>query len=287
MKTPPTCLLAAHGQEAEIAPGCGALLVAYRAHGRDILYAPEPWIEHFPEPLRFGNPMLFPLAGAVTSAAGANSYMHDGVAYRIASHGFARHLPWRVIEVTDSSLECLLTATKFTTIMFPWKFSLRAKWELTTAGLEMRVIVKNEGGPGPMPVHFGWHPYFLLTEPQDRYRLDPPNAKHVHLDATGETLAHVSKPGTALDATLHGTWVYQGSPPLRAELLHADRGLVAWVETLGDVLSTLAIWSPAVDAPFVCLEPWTGPPNALNNPDLLPHLNEGETLEVGMRMGGS
>ncbi len=283
MKTPETIQLDAQDQQACIAPGCGALLLTYRAEGRELIYTPPEWIREFPAPLRFGNPILFPNAGQVESYGQLGSYQHHGKTFHIAGHGFARHLPWRVLDITNSSLACELVSTALTQSMFPWEFRVETRWLLGLDGLEIETDITCLGG-GAMPVHFGWHPYFRLEEQQSRYMIRVPEAQAVTLFGSKSPPVKPQSRETGLHSSLAQTRLYTGAEIGRCELHHKEKGIIAAVETLSPEFSTWALWAPSQDASYVCLEPWTAPPNALNTPDQLPHIQEGETLSLGIRI---
>jgi galactose mutarotase-like enzyme len=75
-----------------------------------------------------------------------------------------------------------------------------------------------------------------------------------------------------------------GTRALEIEDETAGLASVVSVEEGADILPVWTIWSVAPEAPYVCLEPWSDIPNALNRPTTR-LLGPGATVTTKMRIG--
>ncbi len=273
---------------ADIAPAYGCLLLNLRIAERHIISCPDSWLSDYPQKLRAGNPILFPIAGSVSRADASAAYKWDGEIYRLAQHGFARHLPWRVVAQTPSSLTCSLGSTALTRGMFPWDFEVQQSYSLERGELLCSATISNLSDT-PMPAHFGWHPYFHLDSPQGAYFIRVPEAASVRLasDPTSEPVKPESKV-ILLTTALARTRFYEGVPsPSLFELVHRASGASITVRSDSTEFSNWAIWSADRHAPYVCIEPWTAAPNALNTGTGLPMIAPKACLTLSMLIGST
>jgi galactose mutarotase-like enzyme len=285
---PELVVLNLNDARAEIAPGWGAWLLRYRVGEREILHCPQDWLATLPVSGRFGNPLLFPIASSLDLLGQAGAYQHKGKTYQMAQHGFARHLPWKIEEETKAEVVLSLYSCAFTRMMFPWDFVLRVTYRLEPRALVMKAALENKSDE-KMPFHFGFHPYFQLDGPQSHYLLRTPESASVTLVAAKSPPVKPQSREVALTSALAQTRLHEGVAPGVFVLEHRQNGPLVEVESVSSEFSTWAIWSPALEAPYVCIEPWTSPPNALNTGrDILPWVEPGttKTLEAKLTVRG-
>lgn len=221
-------------------------------------------------PTSFGMPILFPYAGRVAGGC----FPWGGRRWRVdpTRHGLVRNRTWEVVEHQPSRIVCQTTVTPSgQDDCFPFHFTLRVSYQLGELGLIAAVEVCNRGGP--FPYTFGFHPYFQCSAASS---VLVPAWKRWELTAdkipTGEPVA-VSYP-----------YDLRGNPQLRAqayddvytELVGNRDGLVRCVLSRSDGevsisfsrsdYSHLCVYTPP-DRPAICLEPYTGAPDALHHPD--------------------
>lgn len=141
-------LKAADGTTATLALA-GAEPVSWQVGGTEYLWSgdPEHWNRHAP--------WLFPVVGA--SAGG--TVRVGGRAYPMAQHGFARDLPFAVVERTDDAVTLRLTETAETLTHYPFPFRLDIAAQVRAAGLDLTVAVHNPGDTA-LPYGLGFHPAF-------------------------------------------------------------------------------------------------------------------------------
>jgi galactose mutarotase-like enzyme len=252
----------------------------FQLHGFDVgldgrrvpvIYGPPGPIE--PTDRRYGNPVLFPSVG-VSHGSQPDSWDHGGRALLMQPHGWARDLYWQIEEHDARSVTGLLVPTNGMRAAFPFPFSLRLRYRLDRRALVLDTTLENTG-PTPFPYALGFHPYLRTpagNPGRDRCRINlgagtrlqtPDGWRTVTREAVG------ARTIGAADGELGGSIVLTDTAMRAMEVEDPTAGLVTRVsvEDSEQTFPVWVVWSAAPDAPYVCLEPWTDAPNALNRPD--------------------
>jgi len=190
--------------------------------------------------VRGGIPVLFPYAGRLANEI----FLPKNTPGKI--HGFARSMPWTVLEQSAAEIRMELLPTAETNAAYPYDWRLEMRLHILPRGLHQELLVENFGIE-PMPVSPGFHPYFCC----------PRDAK-----------SDVRSDLTALDPAQLGNDVMFdfGLPP-------ASHGITRFhVPKLGTLrisaspeMRHLQFWSiPGSD--FICLEPFSAIANTINTP---------------------
>ncbi|MGQ9837802.1 MAG: aldose epimerase family protein [Cyanobacteriota bacterium] len=261
------------GTEAEIVPERGGMLTRWRIQGEEILYMDE---ERFLDPnltVRGGIPILFPICGNLPD----NTYCHAGQSYTLKQHGFARNLPWQVVDQnTDSqaALTLMLESDAQTLAAYPFEFTFLLSYQLRGHQLFLKQHITNRSQEN-MPFSLGFHPYFNVQE----------NAKpYLQIWIPAQDLYdHLSKSTAPFAGTFDWT---------APEIDVAFKALTAQQATVVDPMAgrkltltydpcfqTLVFWTVQGKS-FFCLEPWTGPRFALLSGEQLIQLAPGDSLET-------
>jgi galactose mutarotase-like enzyme len=244
-----------HGFAASVGAGAGSRVV-------DAVYAPAG--EREPDDRRYGNPVLFPSVG-VTSGAEPDRWTYRGRAMPMQQHGWARDAYWHVEAIDDGSVTGVLVPTTGIRAAFPFAFELRLRYAIEASGLALTAEVANRGDEA-FPYALGFHPY-LTASPRARVRL--PQGVRLRSDDGWRTIARAPSPARdieATDAELPGSIVLAETAAGALELDNPETGTVTRVSVDGsaDSFPVWVVWSGAPDARYLCLEPWTDAPNALN-----------------------
>jgi galactose mutarotase-like enzyme len=208
-------------------------------------------------------PLLFPIVGGLAD----DTLRHDGVAYRLPRHGFARRSGFAVVRCDADRAEFRLEAGEATRAVYPFDFALDMAFAVAGNSLTMAATVTNRGD-GVMPFSFGYHPAFAwplpgADKPAHRivFATDEPAAVRRLDPATGLLLAQ-GEPSPVVGRDL----------PLREDLFAADaviwtdlasRSLAygadggPWLDISFEGLPYLGLWQKP-GARFVCIEPWAG-----------------------------
>lgn len=249
----------------EVVPERGGIISRWQVQGQEILYLDA---ERFANPelsVRGGIPILFPICGNLPN----NHYTYQDQSFELKQHGFARDLPWSVTAASATSLTLVLNSNEATRKVYPFEFQLAFTYQLAGNVLEIDQRFSNRGAE-PMPFSVGLHPYFL-TQNKSQLEFEIP-ASHGWDQQTQEAFAFAGSfdfDRPEIDLAL--------GPLSRssARLIDRDRqlGITLSYENL---YSLLVFWS-INGKNYCCLEPWSGPRNALNSGEGLAYLAPGET----------
>lgn len=220
-------------------------------------------------------------------------FVFDGAAHHVgATPGFEPHalhgLGWRAAWAVEAA------GTDAATLVYrhdggpgwPWAFRAMQRFALTEDGLSIDLSMTNADAR-PAPAGLGLHPYFHRM-PGDRLTVVAPRVWRA--DAT--LIPHDLAPAAAVfdwsarPAVADAPFVdnaYEDWDGL-ARLDHAD-----WTATLdAPGVRRVHVYAPE-DADFVCIEPVTHRPDALNAPEGaasgLAILQPGRTLSLSMTVG--
>ena len=241
----------------------GGELRGYRdAAGTEYLWSGDPAV------WKGVSPVLFPAIGALKDG-GATI---EGVRYPVPRHGFARELPFRVSEQGDDFITLTLTETAETKRLYPFDFALNVTHRLCADGFETRFTVENHTGRD-MPFLIGGHPAFACPVGGEGcfedyvLRFEKPEDGHVSLCDLATHLVDRIAPAP-LEADMRtlplrhadydrvDTFIFDGLNSRSVDLVHRETGHGI---RLSFDMPVLAVWTmPGKNAPYVCLEPWTG-----------------------------
>ncbi len=255
----------------EVVPDRGGIITSWQVQGRELLYMDTA---RFADPglsVRGGIPILFPICGNLPD----NTYTHNGQSYTLKQHGFAREMPWEVLDrVTQDqvSLTLGLSSTDQTRAVYPFDFQLEFTYTLQgqTLSIHQRYINRSSER---MPFSIGFHPYFLVLD-KNQLRFEIPSTEA--LDQQSKDVQpffntfDFDRPEIDWAFPQLGCQVASGSDLSR----HTRLSL-----SYGPEFSALVFWT-LKGKDFYCLEPWSALRNALNTGDRLFYLDPGATLET-------
>jgi galactose mutarotase-like enzyme len=207
-------------------------------------------------------PILFPIVGRMP----ADELVHDGVAYPIGQHGFARDLVFDATQADAGSAEFTLADSEETRRHFPFAFRLTVRFSLEGETLSIRHTVANPGSE-PFSASLGGHPGFA-------WPLAPGLAREDH------TLEFPQDEPAPIRRIADGLLLADGiDTPARGALLPLDDSLFVDDAIIFDELRSrsvrysasgapsitvrfddfplLGVWSKA-PGDFLCIEPWFG-----------------------------
>lgn len=207
-------------------------------------------------------PILFPLVGKVLD----NAYTHNDTVYNLSQHGFARDMKFKLFEKNKDSLSLVLVSDTNTKLSYPFDFEFYITYILTDTTLKIEYKIINTGN-SKMGFKIGAHPgfncpifedersdYFLSFEKQE-------DAKLLKLAPSGYFTHESSKFNSQkIDISPQ---VFANDALVFTELKSKEISLCS--NSKGKILTLnfegfpfLGIWSLPVEAPFVCIEPWFG-----------------------------
>lgn len=275
-----------------LVPDIGNWGYQFKVNGKDVLLPPESIDRHARDRvLGRGNPLMAPFANRIDR----DHYFFNGKKYllngdlgnflRDPKSGYPIHgllafdNRWEVTNAraSDSSgalISSRLEFYKYPDLMaqFPFAHCHEVSYRLKGGALECATKIENLGS-STMPVHFGYHPYFVPDGPREDWSLHVAAQSHwivtSDLIPTGELEpAEGYLPGCLTELRLGTTFIDAG---FTDHIRDKDNRVHFWVkgaaqkiEVIMDPQFTTAVAFAPLDKGFVCIEPQTGPTNAFN-----------------------
>jgi galactose mutarotase-like enzyme len=252
------------GAVVHVAPARGGMVTRFEVGDVPVLFLDEATLRDPGKSVRGGIPILFPIAGKLRG----DTYDVAGRPFTMKQHGFARNLPWTVLDESTrdgASVTLGLEASDATRAQYPFEFALRFTYRLRGGTLTVEQRIENRG-TAPMPIQPGLHPYFFVPDAAKAGVLLDTDATRAHDNRTGQDIP------LALPIALAGREVdlfLLDHHPRQTVLHRAGLAAAAGVPALpgvrigfGDDQGVLVVWTlPGRD--FVCVEPWRARSGAL------------------------
>ena len=230
-------------------PERGGVITNWVSDGNEILYFDETRFMDKTKSIRGGIPILFPICGNLNTSSSVfgNGYL------QLPQHGFARDLQWQYSFNENEKFLCLfLNASKQTKKYYPFDFELKIEVTLKINFLEFEITIHNKTDFA-MPINFGLHPYFNVSDFKNLEFVDNPlNCQDQERNTISNTLDELNKINLGVDLLRYTS----GRSSFRDKILKREVTLNhSYPFDLG------VIWS---DPPrrMICLEPWTSPRNS-------------------------
>ena len=222
------------------------------AGGKEMMWQAEPvWPRH--------SPVLFPIVGRLRD----DRLLHDGQAYRLTQHGFARDRRFTWAERDATSCRLVLQDDAATQAMYPFPFRFEMSYRIAEGGLTVGYEVTNTG-PGVLPVSVGAHPAFRwpLSGSKTDYQIEFDTVE----DAPVRRLDGGLLRADPQPSPVHGR-VLPLDPALFEDdavvMLHPSSRSLSFIGPGGGVevawtgFEQLGLWCRA-GSDFLCIEPWHG-----------------------------
>jgi galactose mutarotase-like enzyme len=265
------------GAVVHVAPARGGMVTRFSVGDDAVLFLDESTLRDPSKSVRGGIPVLFPIAGKLPGGR----YEVEGRTYAMKQHGFARDLPWTVVEESSgeqASVTLALDATDATRAVYPFEFALRFTYRLRGGVLAVEQSFENRGD-APMPIQPGLHPYFFVPDATKGDARVDTDATRAYDNRTGHEVP-APRP-IALAGQEVDMFLLDHRP--RETVLHRP-GRPAVRVAFGDDQGVLVVWTlPGRD--FVCVEPWRTMAGALANgtaPRVAPGAAEKTALHVSL-----
>ena len=273
--------------EVAIVPSVGNTAYEMKVKGKNILYVPYNDVSEFREkPQLSAVPFLAPWANRLDQDAfyaNGKKYNFDmeygNVRGAIPLHGLLTSSPyWEVVSVAGDKRSARYTARldfwKHPDLMAQWPFAheYEMTYTLKDGELEVRTTVRNLSTE-TMPIAIGFHPYIQIPGvPRDEYLAHVPARSRVSYTPQLLPTGDYTPMDLATEFTLKGITLDNGFIDLirsddgRARFYIKARGMTV-EESFGPKYPVAVVWSPNQNdkpQPFICFEPMTGVPNAVN-----------------------
>jgi galactose mutarotase-like enzyme len=239
---------------------------------RDIIYWPEVEnLDHIAS-VRGGNPILFPFCGRTYDRGDIHHWRaDDGVKRPMPMHGVARQGKFRLTRLDEGGFSAQFVPGDEAKAAYPYDYEFVVSYRFDPLKLFVELQLTNLGST-PMPWSAGHHFYFTVPWSAGRTRRD------YVLETTATRHLTRNDQGALQPGPRVGNRETLDNPSL-IDLIHT--GLRREIFAVSEVgtgnrmifRSGLASNLPARDlavvtwtlddqAPYYCIEPWMGPPNA-------------------------
>ncbi|WEJ99065.1 MAG: aldose 1-epimerase family protein [Candidatus Sphingomonas phytovorans] len=249
--------IASSGLSAAINPFGAELTHLRDADGCELMTDADPawWTGHAP--------ILFPIVGRLNG----DLLRIDGNDYPMKQHGFARRMPFVVVDRAPERAVFRLTDCEETRAAYPFAFALDIAFTLDAATLRIEASIRNRG-TAPMPASFGWHPAFAWPLPYGRPRedhrilFDTDEPDPLRQIVPGGLIGPAPRPSPLDGRTLHlrddlftnDALVWD---PVRSRRVTYGAPAGPQLDIAFPDTAKLGIWTKP-GAPFICIEPWHG-----------------------------
>ena len=295
LNDPSAHTLIAGDLEAVFLPGHGMLGASLRHRGLEMLRRVEDLDAAAANGSTAGIPFLHPWANRLAAiryrAAGRDLNLDpSSPLLHLDAHGLPMHgVPWSLLawELTEARQDFLAARLEWTRsdllAVFPFRHRLEMAATLNSDGLtlETTLIASSEG---PVPVSFGYHPYFGFPDlPRTQWRLELPAMKRLVLDQRGIPTGAEESLGR-FDAELSDVGFDDGFALMEERALFSvtggDRRIT--VELLAGY-PYAQVFAPK-DKDYIAFEPMTAPTSALTSRRGLRLVASGERFRAVFRI---
>lgn len=241
----------------------GAELVSARLGGAEFVWGGDPafWSGRCP--------VMFPICGRLPGG----KYSWEGREYALGTHGFARKSRFAVASATDVSVRFELRDSEETRAAYPFEFLFAVEYALEGSAIRASATVRNDG-PGVLPFAVGFHPGFNVpvggggfSDWEVAFGAPCAPERILFTEAglqTGRRVAFPLRGGVSIPLS-HGMFdddaVFLAGASRSAVLRSPLSPFSVGIEFPD--FPYFGVWHPPrTEAPFVCLEPWSGLPSA-------------------------
>ncbi len=254
-------------------PQRGGVITSWVSEGNEILYFDEKRFLDETKSIRGGIPILFPICGNLNTS---NSVF--GTDYlQLPQHGFARDLQWKYSFNKNKKSLCLfVNESQKTKKYYPFDFELRIELTLKINCLTFEITIFNKTDIA-MPINFGLHPYFNISDFKNLEFIDNPlNCQNQEKNIISNSLDELKNINLGVDLLMYTS----GRSSFRDKIFKRQVTLNhPYPFDLG------VIWS---DPPrrMICLEPWTSPRNSFvdGSRNILIPANDNQRLDASIQI---
>jgi aldose 1-epimerase len=295
LKDPSARALVAGDLEAVFLPGHGMLGASLRYKGVEMLRRVENLEAAAASGSTAGIPLLHPwanrLGGPHYSAAGRDVNLDlSSPLLHLDNHGLPMHgVPWSLLawKVTEDRRDFLAARLDWSgsdlLAVFPFAHNLEMGATLRSDSLTIETTLV-AGPQGPVPVSFGFHPYFGFSElPRAQWRLELPAMRKLVLDPRGISTG-AEEPFGEFKAELGQRNFDDGFAVMteQASFSVAGAGRRITVQFLAGY-PYAQVYAPK-DKDYVAFEPMTAPSSALTSGRGLRLVKPGERFQAVFRI---
>ena len=261
--------------DVEVVPCHGGMIGQITCCGKELLHLDRGVLETAPMAAG-GMPVLFPFP----SKTADDCYRLNGASYHMPMHGLVKNSAFAVSAVSEDSVTLWMESSPaWMAACYPFDFRMELTYRVEGRSVFTTAAITNRSGT-PMPHTLGWHPFFKCS---DKHRIQLTYHMKTHYDYVA--CRDLPAP-EALDLSTRLDDVFHTGGGTREFVLQnqADGYVVRCVPD--PAFDVLVVCSWVEDS--MCVEPWCGLPNSINNGRFLAWIAPGatQTYTVEYRLEG-
>jgi galactose mutarotase-like enzyme len=262
-----------HNSWLKVVPERGGIITGLGLKENELLFLNETTLHDKSKNIRGGIPILFPISGKLANG----EYEWEGTTYKMKNHGFARDLPWQVIDIhtgeKEASITLKLDSNNETLSSYPFQFSLIFKYILQEDKLTIEQEYHNRSDEN-MPIYAGFHPYFKSSNKNLKVETDAAEYQDYN-DMKFKKFNEVISIDQKESYTLKTSTEF-----FRFFL----EDINSWVTmNYGPEFPYMVLWSEEGQN-FVCVEPWMAKTDELNRKEELKIIGPDQTMQTSIHI---
>lgn len=254
----------------KVVPERGGIITEFGIKDTEILFLNRETLLDRDANIRGGIPILFPISGQLQNG----EYELNGITYKMKNHGFARNLPWEVLQTTtegELSITLSLKSNEETRKSYPFDFEVIYKYILKENTLLIEQEYKNLSNEN-MPFYAGFHPYFKTSE--KTLTIDSDAKTYMDYNDTQEkTFTGIIDLSDKKESLMLLDPV---EPKVQFNLQEANKMILL---EYGKEFKYIVCWTEH-GKEFVCVEPWMAKTYEMNQKEELVYLKPNESLST-------
>jgi galactose mutarotase-like enzyme len=253
---------------------------------RDLVHWPElESLDDFAK-IRGGNPILFPFSGRSYDRGEIHHWRSpDGQRRPMPIHGLARQGNFRITRLDEGGFTALFVPDEEAKAAYPFDYDFVVSYRFEQNGFYVELELTNNGH-APIPWSGGHHFYFTLPWSGEYrrkdYYVEIPATRTVRRNETGQLVDGPRlQPRETLDNPALIDTIFTGLRGHQFQVVERPTG--ARIRFRTGFSNTTAqdacvvTWTLDEQAPFYCVEPWMGAPNAPETKIGLHQVGPGQT----------
>ena len=233
----------------KFSPERGGIITNWCSNNCQILYFDEKRFLNTTKSIRGGVPILFPICGNLDKC------FSFGKNYKaLMQHGFARNLKWNFsLNKIKNSLCLSLNDNNITRQYYPYSFEIEIDYFLEIESLRVEINVLNKS-PCEMPINFGLHPYFNISDYKNIKFVERSNTCQNQLNNSQEQTDDLLKNlQNGIDLLMYTS----------GRTSFKDFGFNRKISLINPAPFDICVLWTDPPRKMICMEPWTSPRNSL------------------------
>ncbi len=255
-----------------------------RERNRELLYQPLPYS------WQGQDVFIFPFIARLMDS----TYEYEGKTYNFKNHGLLRYMVAEERQISPEKMSYLFKSNEETILRYPFEFEAEITYTVHLRKLIVSYVIRNKSDKN-MPFMSGSHPAFMLPGETGEDKEFDMFGNYIKFDTEDEvdvllqdaSFSFMTGEETTLPSRIDlskelfnriNTIIIRTENIREVKLVKSDSSSI--IMDKGDA-PFIALWSDKKTGNYVCIEPWFGVPDYLDNPKDIMKKKEIRVLEPG------